>query len=172
VLIVDAFICSLNVIVIDCPIGTFVAPARGVDAVTDGGVSSRTLKLEVKAADIALPAMSFTAVIEIVTPPPLGKLVDGWNSATLVACVYVIAPGIVTPPLAFTVKLLALSVDGSTFSLNVTSITEEVGTPAAPTDGVIPIIVGAVTSGGMIVVDGDDAESAETTPDGPFAETA
>ena len=46
------------------------------------------------------------------------------------------------------------------------------GTFVTPDNGVSPVTLGGVTSGSMIVDAVVDAESAETSPDGPFAEIA
>ena len=78
-------------------------------------------------------------------------------------------PPISVPPAVFTTNVEALIVVAVIASLNVTVIVDDRGTDAP--DGVDADTCGAVTSGGVIEDDAVSAESAETIPLFPFAET-
>jgi hypothetical protein len=65
-----------------------------------------------------------------------------------------------------------MTVVESMFSLTVAVTVAAVGTPVAPAAGVDAVTRGAVTAGGVTADDGESADSADTIPDKPFAETA
>jgi hypothetical protein len=80
-LTVDAFICSLNPMMIGEVIATLVAPFAGMELLTPGGISSRTVNVDVYAFDIRVPARSLMPLIETATSLLLAKLAVGRNSA-------------------------------------------------------------------------------------------
>jgi hypothetical protein len=78
---------------------------------TVGGVSSRVVKFQLKAAAIALPARSFAAVVTVaVMFTGFGSVLAGLNSATRVVLLYVTEPGIAAPP----VVTRSVNVDAAT----------------------------------------------------------
>jgi hypothetical protein len=167
-----AFIGLLNVTIIVVPTATSLAPAAGFDAVTVGGVSSLTVKLDAKAGASVFPARSLTFVIATVTPLALGSDGAGRNSAMCVVLEYETVPAIEAPPADFSTNVELLTVDESTASLNVAVIVAEVETPAVPDAGVDAVTRGGVTSGGVIADDGESADNAEIAPETPLADTA
>src|SRR5687768_2020989 len=108
---VDAFMGSLKTMETGAVTDTPVAPDAGDDDKTVGGITSLTVNADEKAADIALPATSLTPFNTTETVTPLGYWPTGRNSAVCDDCAYVIPPGTITPPLAVTPKLDALSDD-------------------------------------------------------------
>ena len=69
-------------------------------------------------------------------------------------------------------KLDGPNVVGSTASLNVTLTGVVAEIFAAPAAGSVEMTLGGVTSGGTTVADGESADTADTTPEIPFADTA
>ena len=80
-------------------------------------------------------------------------------------------PEISVPVPVVTRKVELLSDDAVIGSLNVMLIVDARGTSAAEAAGVLPVTRGAVRSGGVTSDDALSAESAETTPFRPLAET-
>jgi len=71
---------------------------------------------------------------------------DGVNTPVLPSTFSFIFPAIVVPVLFFSTKVLELTVEDSTASLNITEITEVDGTFVAPLTGLVLVTVGKVES--------------------------
>ena len=118
----------------------------------------------------ALPDASRTPVVIVTVIEADGSSASGVNVAVRVAGLYTTDPPRSAPPEVFTTNVDALIVVAAIASLKVTVIVDDRGTDEP--DGVDADTCGAVTSGGVTADDAVSAESAETFPSFPFAETA
>jgi hypothetical protein len=90
------------------------------------------------------PRALFAAVLIVMLKSVLNaRLVVGVNVATMVAALYVTAPGTGVVPGPATVKVVALMVAGSIASLKVAVTVLLVATPAEPQMGMVAVTVGA-----------------------------
>jgi hypothetical protein len=146
---------SLNVAVTDEFTATSEALAAGETPATEGGVVSAAadvVKDQVRSADMALPARSWTPVVTVaVYATLLASGAFGWKVAVVPFPASVTVPGTLVVP-CLSRKFAVVIVDAFIASLKVAVTGAETETDVALLTGAVDATVGGAVSGAALVV--------------------